>query len=205
MGQLHVWASGAPYALRLLQCLHGLELEVHVAVSAAARVTWEWELQESFETSVARLPGLRVHAEHDWMSPIASGSFRHDGMAVVPCSMRTLGAIAAGVSDNLVQRAAEVCLKERRKLVAVVREAPYSLGHLENMLRATRAGAIVLPASPGFYHRPRTVSDLVDFVVSRVLDHLGVPNDLIRRWGPNAVEAQSDAGSTARGQDRELG
>lgn len=182
-------ASGAPYARRLLEHLDRCGIETHCAISSAARLTWSWELGEEFDSSIRDLANVRVYPETDWMSPLASGSFRHDGMAIVPCSMRTLGSVAASVSDNLLQRAAEVCLKERRRLVLVVRESPYSLGHLQNMTRATEAGAIVLPASPGFYHRPRGLDDLVDFVVSRVLDHLGIDNELIRRWGGESREA----------------
>jgi 4-hydroxy-3-polyprenylbenzoate decarboxylase len=126
------------------------------------------------------------HPAGDFETPIASGSYRHDGMAVVPCSMGTLGRIATGCSTSLVERAADVCLKERRRLVVVPREMPYSEIHLENMLRLTRAGAIVLPASPGFYSRSDSVEQLVDFVVSRILDHLGVDNDLMRRYGEPA-------------------
>ncbi len=125
------------------------------------------------------------HAPGDLEVPIASGSYRHDGMAVCPCSMGTLGRIAGGISSNLIERAADVCLKERRRLVLVPRETPLSEIHLENMLRVTRAGAVVLPASPGFYGREVTVGRLVDFVVSRVLDQLGVENTLADRYaGP---------------------
>jgi 4-hydroxy-3-polyprenylbenzoate decarboxylase len=113
---------------------------------------------------------------------MASGSFRHDGMAIVPCSGRTLGSLASGVADTLVVRAADTCLKERRRLVLVIRETPLSTIHLENMLTVTRAGAVVLPASPGFYHKPETVSDLVDFVVARTLDHLATEHRVGRRW-----------------------
>jgi 4-hydroxy-3-polyprenylbenzoate decarboxylase len=124
-----------------------------------------------------------AHSLFDVAAPFSSGTHPVDGMAVVPCSMGTLGRIANGVSATLLERAADVMLKERRKLVLVPREAPLSLVHLRNMVAVTEAGAVVLPASPGFYHSPRSVEDLVDHVVAKVLDQLGVRNDLIRRWG----------------------
>ncbi len=133
-------------------------------------------------------PGVEVHSNRDLEAPIASGSFLHDGMAVCPCSTGTLGRIAGGISSNLVERAADVCLKERRRLVLVPRETPLSAIHLENMLRLSRAGAVILPAAPGFYGRAATVEDLVDFVVSRVLDHLDVQNDLAPRYAPELTE-----------------
>ncbi len=184
-------ASGAIYASRLLTHLKGLGVEVHCAISETARITWKWELGREFQDSIADWDHVQWYEERDFMSPIASGSFRHDGMAIVPCSTRTLGCIAAGLSGNLIQRGAEVCLKERRKLILVVRESPYTLGHLENMTRLTQSGAVVIPASPGFYHRPRSIEDLVDFILSRTLDHLGIENSLIQRWGESAEEAEA--------------
>ena len=127
-----------------------------------------------------------VHHAKDFETPIASGSYRHDGMAIVPCSGGTLGRIACGASSNLIERAAEVCLKERRKLLLVPRETPLSEIMIENMLRVTRAGAIVMPASPGFYAGETRVEQMVDFMVSRVLDHLGVENNLMQRYGEPA-------------------
>ncbi|MBI4865480.1 MAG: UbiX family flavin prenyltransferase [Candidatus Wallbacteria bacterium] len=176
-------ASGSAYARKLLAFLASRRIETHCCVSRSGRVTWDWELGGAPLVEASLAAPVRFYDEDDLMSPMASGSFRHDGMVVVPCSMRTLGALANGTASNLVQRAAEVCLKERRKLVLVVRETPYSLTHLENMVRVTAAGAVVLPASPGFYHRPQSMEDLTDFIVSRALDHLGIENDLIRRWG----------------------
>lgn len=132
-------------------------------------------------------PNVRYHAAHDFEVPIASGSYPHDGMAIVPCSMGTLGRIAHGGSTNLVERAADVCLKERRKLIVVPRETPYSTVHLKNMLELSQAGAIVLPASPGLYAHGDTVERLIDFVVSRILDHLGIENDLMQRYGESSV------------------
>ena len=126
---------------------------------------------------------LTVHSRDDWMAPMASGSNPGDAMAICPCTMGTLGAVANGMADNLIERAADVMLKERRPLVLVPRETPLSAIHLENMLKLARAGAVILPPAPGFYTRPRTIDDVVDFVVARVLDHLGVPHALVPRWG----------------------
>ncbi len=129
-------------------------------------------------------PGtIRYHHYRDFMAPIASGSFLTDGMAICPCSAGTLSAIAHSASTNLIHRAAEVHLKERRKLVLVPRETPLSIGQLDNMRRAAEAGAVILPAMPGFYHKVTSIRDLVDFVVGRICDQLGIPNELIRRWG----------------------
>ena len=129
-------------------------------------------------------PGRIVYHHHqDFSAGIASGSFLTGGMVVIPCSMSTLGAIAHGVTTNLITRAADVHLKERRRLILVPRETPLSLIHLENMTQVTRAGAVVLPAMPGWYHRPRTLDDLIDFVVGRVCDQLGIANKMIDRWG----------------------
>jgi 4-hydroxy-3-polyprenylbenzoate decarboxylase len=126
---------------------------------------------------------LAVFGREEWFAPVASGSNPPDAMVVCPCSMGTLAAIAHGLADNLIERAADVVLKEGRKLILVPRETPLSAIHLENMLRLARAGAVILPPSPGFYHHPQTVADVVDFVVARVLDQLAVPHALMRRWG----------------------
>jgi 4-hydroxy-3-polyprenylbenzoate decarboxylase len=131
--------------------------------------------------------GLELYDSKDLAAPISSGSFPHDGMAIVPCSMGMLGRIANGISSDLISRAADVALKERRKLVLVPRETPLSEIHIRNMLAVTRAGAVVLPAMPGFYHQPKTIADLVDMVVSRILDHLGVGNRLFERWRGEGV------------------
>jgi 4-hydroxy-3-polyprenylbenzoate decarboxylase len=126
---------------------------------------------------------LRVFGREDWFAPVASGSNPPEAMVICPCTMGTLAAVAAGLSDNLIERAADVALKEGRKLILVPRETPFSSLHLENMLKLSRAGAVILPANPGFYHEPKRVEDLVDFIVARILDHLGVKHDLMQRWG----------------------
>lgn len=186
-------ASGSAYGRRMLEVLAETGAEVHLTVSGPASLVAAHELGLTFDpddglsTLRALLggepPNVVVHRTRDLDAPVASGSFRHDGMAVVPCSMGTLGRIAHGLSSSLCERAADVCLKERRKLVLVPRETPYSAIHLENMLALTRAGAIILPASPGLYAGATTVDQLVDFVVSRALDHLGVENSLMQRYG----------------------
>jgi 4-hydroxy-3-polyprenylbenzoate decarboxylase len=194
-------ASGMPYGLRLLECLLGAGTEVHLAYSPAAQVvakqecglvlpTQPREAERMFRERYGAHEGqLRVFAREDWLAPMASGSNPGHGMAVCPCSMGTLGAIANGLADNLIERAADVMLKERRPLVLVPRETPLSAIHLENMLALARAGAVVLPPAPGFYTHPQTVADMVDFVVARVLDHLGVPHSLVPRWGEERVPA----------------
>ena len=186
-------ASGAPYAVRLLEALAAGGRDVWLIVSAHG-----WRLLDT-ESGVASLDALRarvgaeawdarvtVFDDRDRGARPASGSARAAGMVICPCSMGTVAAVAAGTSRSLVERAADVALKERRPLVLVPRETPLSAIHLENMLRVTRAGAVVLPAAPGFYHRPSTVAELVDFVVARVLDHLGVEHAVGRRWGDEA-------------------
>lgn len=179
-------ASGAPYAVRLLQVLNGSGTPTRLIVS-----TYGLRLLAE-EAGIADLEALRA-ATGDWSrvelydsldrgATPASGSAPSRGMVVCPCSMGTLASIAAGTSRNLVERAADVALKERRPLILVPRETPLSLIHLENMTRLTRAGATIMPAAPGFYNRPGSISDLVDFVVARILDHLDVPHELGRAW-----------------------
>jgi 4-hydroxy-3-polyprenylbenzoate decarboxylase len=196
-------ASGAVYGRRMLQVLSGIGIETHFTVSDAARKVASLELGldldpangESLKAALAGAAAstLHYHSCRNLAAPIASGSFVTAGMAIVPCSMGTLARIAAGVSTSLVDRAADVCLKERRRLVLVVRETPYSEIHLENMLRLTRAGAVVLPASPGFYGRASRVEDLVDFVIARTLDHLGVKHDLAPRYGETVAAGHGDS------------
>ena len=176
-------ASGAIYGIRALQVLKKSGVETHLILTDAAQETIRLETGFSGE-DVEKLAS-EVHRVGDLTSKLASGSFPTDGMLVIPCSMKTLAGVATGYSDNLLLRAADVTLKERRRLVLVVRETPLSLIHLENMVSVTRAGAVVLPAMPGFYHRPKTVDELVDQVVGKALDLLGVEHDLTRSWeGP---------------------
>ena len=184
-------ASGAPIAVALLRTLCDAGRTIHLTISESGAQVLHEELDidvslERFDPSVfgALDTGRIVYHHHsDFRAAIASGSFLTGGMVVAPCSMSTLGSIANGITANLVTRAADVHLKERRKLILVPRETPLSLIHLENMLSVTRAGAVVLPAMPGWYHRPRTLDDLIQFVVARICDQLGVENDLVRRWG----------------------
>jgi 4-hydroxy-3-polyprenylbenzoate decarboxylase len=184
-------ASGAPYAVRLLRVLCQAGRTVHLTISESGAQVLREEMDitvstRRFDPSAFgdSVPGRVVYHHHDDFSAgIASGSFRTAGMVVAPCSMSTLGSIAHGITSNLIARAADVHLKERRKLILVPRETPLGLAHLENLLAVTRAGAIVLPAMPGWYHRPRSLDDLVDFVVGRICDQLGIENGLIRRWG----------------------
>ena len=188
-------ASGAPYAVRLLRALVEAKRNVQLIVSDHG-----WRLLNT-ESGIADLDGLKdatggrawdrlvqVYDDKDRGAAPASGSALTAGMIICPCSMGTLAAIAAGTSRSLVERAADVTLKERRPLVLVPRETPLSAIHLENMLRVTNAGAVVMPAAPGFYHRPSIVDDLVNFMVGRMLDHLGVENTVSRRWNPDTLE-----------------
>ena len=190
-------ASGMPYGLRLLECLLAAGCNVQLLYSQAAQVVARQEMgvelqsrpAEAKATLLTRLPAtvdperLAVFGREQWFAPVASGSNPPDAMVVCPCSMGTLAAIAQGLADNLIERAADVVLKEGRKLVLVPRETPFSVIHLENMLRLARAGAVIVPPSPGFYHHPQSVADLVDFVVARILDQLAVPHTLMQRWG----------------------
>jgi 4-hydroxy-3-polyprenylbenzoate decarboxylase len=189
-------ASGAAYGRRLLECLAGTGAAVHLVLSDAAAKVVNHELSIPLDLSdgpsVLRMllgespSNVHVHSNRDFEVSIASGSYRHDGMVICPCSGGSIGRIACGASSNLIERAADVCLKERRKLILVPRETPLSEIHLENMLRLTRAGAVVLPASPGFYSGEATVEQMVDFIVSRILDQLGVDNSLMQRYGEPA-------------------
>jgi flavin prenyltransferase len=173
--------SSAPhYGVRLLEVLRPLDVEVHLVISAGAEKTIEHELGRT-PAEVAALADV-WHDERDVGAAPASGSFLTEGMVVAPCSIRTLSAIANSASDNLLVRAADVCLKERRRLVLVVRETPLHLGHLRLMVQAAEAGAVILPPVPAFYHRPETVAELIDHTVVKILDQLGIHLDLIRRW-----------------------
>ena len=184
-------ASAGIYGVRLLEVLTKHEdIEVHLTISSSGvRALWE-ELQikidpDNFELeSLIGVSSPRViyHHESDIGASIASGSFRTEGMIVVPCSMGSIAAIATGISRNLIQRAADVCIKENRKLVLVPRETPLSSIHLENMLKLSRMGVCVLPAMPGLYHFPKTVDDMFNFVVTKILDQFGIDTQLIQRW-----------------------
>lgn len=194
-------ASGAQYGLRLIECLLAAGHQVFVMVSKASHVVIATETEHKLPAQAAQLeatlselydaaPGqLKVFGKEDWMAPVASGSGAPSSMVVCPCSTGSLSAIATGASNNLIERAADVALKERRQLILVLRETPYSQVHLENMLKLTQMGATIMPASPGFYHRPQTVSDMVDFMVARLLDHLGVEQSLLARWGQDRLES----------------
>ena len=184
-------ASAVVYGVRLLEVLTKQEgMEVHLTISkSGARALWE-ELQIEVDIDNFRLESLIgvdakqviYHHESDIGASIASGSFRTEGMIVVPCSMGTVASIASGISRNLIQRAADVCIKERRKLVIVPRETPLSSIHLENMLKLSRVGVCVLPAMPGFYHFPKTVDDQINFVVTKILDQFEIDSGLTQRW-----------------------
>ncbi|MBU3694623.1 MAG: UbiX family flavin prenyltransferase [Rhodocyclaceae bacterium] len=187
-------ASGIGYGLRLVEVLLAAGLRVELVYSAVTQVVARQELDLALpaapDAAAALLrerfgagAALQVYGREAWFAPIASGSNAADAMVVCPCSMGTLAAIAQGLAKNLIERAADVMLKERRPLVLVPRETPLSAIHLENMLRLARAGACVLPANPGFYHRPQRVEDLIDFVVMRICDQIGVETGLLTRWG----------------------
>lgn len=188
-------ASGAPYGLRLLECLLEAGQKVYLMVSSPAQVVLATEtdlkvpgtpekMAAFFSERFKAEPGqLEVFGREQWMAPVASGSNAPRAMVVCPCSTGSLSAIATGASNNLIERAADVMLKERRKLILVPREAPLSAIHLEHMLSLAKLGVVILPASPGFYHQPRSVDDLIDFIVARILDHLNIEHQLTQRWG----------------------
>ncbi len=188
-------ASGAQYGLRLLECLLNQGVGVDLMLSQPAQVVigleTDWQLPgrvaEMRRTLISRLGCapelLRVFGEKQWTAPLASGSGVNAAMVICPCTTGTLAAVATGQSRSLLERAADVSLKERRQLILVVRETPFSEIHLEHMLRLSRMGVVVMPANPGFYHRPQSVEALIDFMVARVLDHLQVPQQLLPAWG----------------------
>ncbi|MBK7662972.1 MAG: UbiX family flavin prenyltransferase [Sterolibacteriaceae bacterium] len=188
-------ASGMPYGVRLIECLIGSGARVQLLYSQVAQIVARQEMDLVLPARAAELQAdfsrrfnaqpdqLEVYGREQWFAPLASGTNPPDAMVICPCSMGTLAAVAAGLAQNLIERAADVVLKEGRKLVLVPRETPFSAIHLENMLKLARAGAVILPPNPGFYNRPQSVQDLVDFVVARVLDQLGVEHQLMRRWG----------------------
>jgi 4-hydroxy-3-polyprenylbenzoate decarboxylase len=174
-------ASGVQYGVRLLEALRDLQVETQLIVTKSGQdlISTETQLSLNYVTSLA----YQTYEEMDLSAPIASGSHISSGMVIIPCSMKTLGSIAHGISSNLVTRAADVCLKERRKLILVVRETPFSGIHLSNMLKLSQCGTVIMPASPGFYTRPATIDELIDTLVARVLDLLQIDHSLSRRWG----------------------
>lgn len=188
-------ASGAPYGWRLLQVLLAQGIKVHLLVSSAARVVFATEhdiklpaapdkCTDMLQQHFACTPGqLKVYGKDDWFSPVASGSAAPKQMVICPCSTGTVSAIACGASDNLIERAADVVIKEAGQLILVPRESPLSAIHLENLLKLAKLGVTIMPAAPGFYHQPKQISDLVDFMVARILDHLKLPHQLTQRWG----------------------
>lgn len=188
-------ASGIAYGLRLIDCLLQAERQVQLLYSQAAQVVAAMELGLNLPASAEKAqqqltehfnaaPGqLQVYGRQQWTAPVASGSNPPQALVVCPCTTGTLASIAHGISDDLIDRAADVMLKERRQLILVVRETPFSAIHLQNMLRVTQAGALVMPANPGFYYQPTCVDDLVDFMVARILDHLRIEHELLPRWG----------------------
>lgn len=188
-------ASGSAYALRLLEHLLKAGRQVYLMISQAGQIVLRMEsnlelpsqpqeieriLSERFQAA----PGqLRVFGRQEWLAPVASGSNPPQALVICPCTVGSLSAIACGASNDLMERAADVMLKERRKLILVVRETPFSEIHLDNMLKLARMGAVIMPANPGFYANPQSIDDLVDFMVARILDHLAVSHDLLPRWG----------------------
>ena len=188
-------ASGLPYGIRLIELLLKSGQRVHLVYSQAAQIVAKQEMdftlpnrpQDAEKILVDRIGTfsgeLKVFGIQDWYAPMASGSNPGDAMVICPCTMGTLGKVANSISDDLISRAADVMLKEKRVLILVPREMPFSAIHLENMLKLSHAGAVIMPPNPGFYHHPQSVEDMVDFVVARILDHLGVEQSLMKPWG----------------------
>lgn len=188
-------ASGSVYGIRLISALAQAGFQVHLMISDAARIVLATEMGIKVPKSSAKAAQvlvdhlsldaglLEVHGNDNWFAPVASGSSAPKAMVICPCSTGTVAAVAQGQSDNLIERAADVVIKEKGKLVIVPRESPLSSLHLRNMLALSDLGAVILPASPGFYHQPQSIDDLVNFIVARVLDHLGIEQDLVKPWG----------------------
>jgi len=188
-------ASGSAYAFRLLECLLAADFQVYLLCSSAGRVVLDTELNFKLPASPdaasdllmkkfqAKAGQITVLGKEQWFSPVASGSAAPKKMVVCPCSTGTLAAISQGMSDNLIERAADVVIKERGQLILMVRETPFSTIHLTNMLSLSQQGVTIMPAAPGFYHQPESINDLIDFMVGRVLDHLGVEQVIMPRWG----------------------
>ena len=188
-------ASGAIYGIRLLEVLHGLGVETHLVMSDSAKRTIVYETDRTID-DVKRL-ATQVHELNDVGACISSGSFRHDGMVIAPCSIKTLSALAHSFNTNLLIRAADVTLKERRKLVLMVRETPLHLGHLRLMTQVTETGAVVLPPLPAFYHRPKTLDDVINQSVNKALDQFGIEADLFKRWTGNEEREHARAARVA--------
>lgn len=194
-------ASGAQYGVRLVEVLLRANIPVYLMVSKAALMVIAVELDDPLPAKPAALKQVLIErwgvAEHllevfdraDWLAPVASGSGHWRALVICPCSTGTLSAVAQGASDNLIERCADVALKERRPLLLVPRESPYSRVHLKNMLAATDAGAIIVPASPGFYHHPERIEDLIDFMVARILNLLQIPQTLLPGWGQRNTDS----------------
>lgn len=188
-------ASGSIYGLRLIEALAKKEFKIHVVASTTAEKVITYETGQVLKTFISNLnhQGGNMMLENidNFFAAIASGSYKTSGMIIAPCSMGTLAQIANGISSSLLIRAADVCLKERRPLIVLARETPLNAINLENMLKLTRAGGIVFPASPGFYSKPETIDDLVNFMVGKVLDSLGIENDLFNKWGSKSIRSES--------------
>ena len=190
-------ASGAAYALRLIECLISANYQLYILCSSAARIVLDTEVGVKIpgspdaaskfltEKYQAKDRQITVFGKEQWFSPVASGSSAPKRMVVCPCSTGTMAAICHGMSDNLIERAADVVIKERGQLILMVRETPYSTLHLQNMLSLSQQGVTIMPASPGFYHKAETIEELIDFMVGRVLDHLSIEQDIMPRWGYN--------------------
>jgi len=188
-------ASGAGYALRLIECLIAANYQLYILCSSAGRIVLDTEVgikipgspdaasQFFTEKYQAKAGQITVFGKEQWFSPVASGSAAPKQMVVCPCSTGTMSAICHGMSDNLIERAADVVIKERGQLILVVRETPFSTLHLQNMLSLSQQGVTIMPASPGFYHKAKSIDDLVDFMVGRILDHLGIEQEIMPRWG----------------------
>ncbi|WP_249975479.1 flavin prenyltransferase UbiX [Vreelandella olivaria] len=209
-------ASGAQYGLRLIDVLVAAGHEVWVMISKAAHMVIATETDASLPAQPKRLEEalvlrsgaqagqIRCFGREDWMAPVASGSGAPSAMVICPCSTGTLSAVATGASNNLIERAADVAIKERRTLVLVPRETPLSPIHLEHMLALSRLGVVILPAAPGFYHRPQRLEDVIDFIVARILNQLGIAHTLVPRWGEEEATGKSAiADGTATTRDNE--
>ena len=190
-------ASGSAYALRLIECLIAANYQLYILCSSAGRIVLDTEVGVKIPSSPdaaskfftdkyqAKNNQITVFGKEQWFSPVASGSSAPKKMVVCPCSTGTMAAICHGMSDNLIERAADVVIKERGQLILMIRETPFSTLHLQNMLSLSQQGVTIMPASPGFYHKAETIEDLIDFMVGRVLDHLGIAQDIMPRWGYN--------------------